>query len=63
MYEIQNYASFVAAFLVFQLVPGPGTIAILNATGRNGIAAGLAAVLGTLLGDFIYMAAAPHPPR
>jgi len=26
--------------------------------GRNGIAAGLAAVLGTLLGDFIYMAAA-----
>jgi threonine/homoserine/homoserine lactone efflux protein len=56
--EIQNYASFVAAILVFQLVPGPGTIAILNATGRNGIAAGLAAVLGTLLGDFLYMAAA-----
>jgi threonine/homoserine/homoserine lactone efflux protein len=58
MLGIQNYASFVAAILVFQLVPGPGTLAILNATARNGVRAGLGAVLGTLLGDFVYMVAA-----
>src|SRR2546427_9793136 len=58
MFDIQNYASFVAAILVFQLIPGPGTLAILNATARNGISAGLGTVAGTLLGDFIYMVAA-----
>jgi threonine/homoserine/homoserine lactone efflux protein len=58
MFDIQNYASFIAAILVFQLVPGPGTIAILNATARNGRAAGMAAVAGTLLGDFFFMLAA-----
>jgi len=58
MFDIQNYASFLIAILVFQLVPGPGTIAILNATARNGLGAGFGAVLGTLVGDFIYMVAA-----
>jgi len=58
MFEIQNYASFIAAILIFQIVPGPGTIAILNATARNGRAAGMAAVAGTLLGDFVFMVAA-----
>jgi leucine efflux protein len=58
MFDIQNYASFLIAILIFQLVPGPGTIAILNATARNGLGAGFGAVLGTLLGDFIYMVAA-----
>ncbi len=58
MFDIHNYASFVLAILVFQLVPGPGTIAILNATARNGVGAGLGAVLGTLAGDFLYMMAA-----
>lgn len=58
MFDIQNYASFVFAILVFQLVPGPGTVAILNATARNGARAGFGAVLGTLLGDFLYMTAA-----
>lgn len=58
MFEIQNYASFVMAIMVFQLIPGPGTLAILNATARHGSRAGMAAVLGTLLGDFVYMVAA-----
>jgi threonine/homoserine/homoserine lactone efflux protein len=58
MFGIQNYASFVAAVLVFQLIPGPGTLAILNATARNGVGAGLGAVLGTLAGDFCFMVAA-----
>lgn len=58
MFDIQNYGSFIAAILVFQLIPGAGTIAILNATARNGVGAGLGAVFGTLCGDFVYMLAA-----
>jgi threonine/homoserine/homoserine lactone efflux protein len=58
MFDIQHHASFVLAVLVFQLIPGAGTIAILNATARNGAAAGMAAVAGTLAGDFVFMAAA-----
>lgn len=58
MFDIQNYPSFVLAVLVFQLIPGAGTIAILNATARDGAAAGMAAVAGTLAGDFVFMVAA-----
>lgn len=58
MFDIQNYASFIGAIVVFQLIPGPGTLAILNATARNGVGAGAGAVLGTLVGDFVYMLAA-----
>ena len=58
MFDIQHYASFVLAILVFQLVPGPGTIAILDATARDGVRTGAAAVLGTVCGDFVFMVAA-----
>jgi threonine/homoserine/homoserine lactone efflux protein len=58
MFDIQNYGSFIAAIVVFQLIPGPGTLAILNATARSGVGAGLGAVLGTLAGDFLFMVAA-----
>jgi threonine/homoserine/homoserine lactone efflux protein len=58
VFGIHDYTSFVAAILVFQLIPGPGTLAILNATARNGVGAGMGAVLGTLLGDFLFMLAA-----
>lgn len=55
MFGIQNYTSFVLAVLVFQVIPGPGTIAILNATARNGMRSGGAAVLGTVVGDSVFM--------
>lgn len=58
MFDIQNYGAFVAAVLVFQAIPGPGTLAILTATARGGVAAGTGAVLGTLVGDLVYMLAA-----
>jgi leucine efflux protein len=58
VFEIQNYSSFIAAIFVFQLIPGLGTFAILNATARNGVGAGLGAVPGTLAGDFVYMGTA-----
>ncbi len=58
MFGIQNYTSFILAIIIFQLIPGAGTVTILNATARNGIGTGMGAVAGTLLGDFIYMLAA-----
>jgi len=58
MMGIDNYYGFILAVLAFQIVPGPGTIAILNTTARFGIRSGMCAVLGTLTGDFLYMSAA-----
>ncbi len=58
MLDIQNYGGFIMAVVIFQIIPGAGTITILNATARNGIGSGLKAVFGTLSGDFIYMLAA-----
>lgn len=56
IFDIQHYASFLIAILVFQAVPG--TVAILNTTARNGVRAGFGTVPGTLLGNFIYTTAA-----
>jgi len=58
MLDIHNYPAFISAIIIFQLVPGPGTLAILNATARGGVAAGMGAVFGTLAGDLVYMTAA-----
>jgi threonine/homoserine/homoserine lactone efflux protein len=58
MFDIQNYGSFIASILIFQAIPGAGTIAILDSTVRNGRAAGMSSVLGTLTGDFLFMVAA-----
>ncbi len=58
MFDIQNYNSFLMAIIAFQLLPGPGTITILNATARKGVSAGMRTVLGTITGDFIYMSGA-----
>jgi threonine/homoserine/homoserine lactone efflux protein len=55
MFGIQNYPEFIAAVLIFQLIPGPGTLAILAATGRHGPRGGMAAVAGTLAGDALWM--------
>jgi threonine/homoserine/homoserine lactone efflux protein len=58
MFDIQNYHGFIMAILLFQAIPGAGTITILNATARGGVRGGMSAVCGTLSGDFIYMLAA-----
>jgi leucine efflux protein len=58
LFGIHNYASFVAAIVAFQIVPGPGTLAILNATARHGVRSGMGAVFGTLAGDFLFMLSA-----
>ncbi|MCX7172854.1 MAG: LysE family translocator [Proteobacteria bacterium] len=58
MFDIQHYASFIAAILIFQMIPGPGTLAILGATARSGVSGGMGVVFGTVSGDFVYMLAA-----
>lgn len=58
MFGIENYVTFLLAVLVFQLTPGPGTIAILTASAQGGIKNGVSSVFGTLCGDIIYMIAA-----
>jgi threonine/homoserine/homoserine lactone efflux protein len=55
MFGIHNYTSFVLAIIAFQMIPGPGTLAILNATARYGLRPGMGAVFGTLTGDLLFM--------
>jgi threonine/homoserine/homoserine lactone efflux protein len=58
MFGIHNYPGFVLAIIAFQILPGPGTLAILSATARHGVRSGMAAVCGMLTGDFLYMSSA-----
>ncbi len=51
-------AGFIVAVLIFQLIPGPGTLAILRATGKYGVSAGFASVAGTVMGGLLCMLAA-----
>lgn len=55
MFGITNYGSFVIAVLVFLAIPGPGLLGILAATGKSGVRAGLAAIMGTMMGDWVHM--------
>jgi leucine efflux protein len=55
MFGIHDYPSFVAAIIAFQIIPGPGTLTILNAAARGGVRSGMGAVLGTLTGDLLFM--------
>jgi threonine/homoserine/homoserine lactone efflux protein len=52
---IQNYPGFLLAIIVFQLLPGPGMLTVLETTARKGMIAGLGAGLGLLIGDLIIM--------
>ena len=55
MFGIHNYSGFVAAIVAFQIIPGPGTLTILNATARHGVRSGMGAIFGTLTGDLLFM--------
>ena len=55
MFGIHNYTGFVLAIFAFQIIPGPGTLAIVGATARHGIRSGMGAVFGTLAGDLLFM--------
>ena len=55
MFGIANYGAFVAAIIVFLMVPGPGNLALITSTSKGGIRGGLAATLGVMLGDQVLM--------
>lgn len=55
MLGITDYWAFVAAVLVFLALPGPGTFALLTATGKGGFRAGAAATLGLIAGDQVLL--------
>ena len=46
MFGIADYGAFVVAIIVFLAIPGPGNLALLTATGKGGVRAGMAATLG-----------------
>ena len=58
MFGIADYGAFVAAIIVFLLIPGPGNLALITSTGKGGIQGGLAATLGLIAGDQVLMWAA-----
>jgi len=51
MFGIADYGAFVAAIIVFLLIPGPGNLALITSTGKGGIKGGLGATMGVILGD------------
>jgi len=51
MFGIFDFGAFCLAVLVFLALPGPGTFALLNSTGKGGFRAGAAATLGLIVGD------------
>lgn len=55
MFGIADYGAFVAAIIVFLLIPGPGNLALITSAGKGGIKGGLAATLGVIAGDQVLM--------
>jgi len=55
MLGIADYGAFCAAILVFLMLPGPGTFALLNSTAKGGFRAGAAATFGIIVGDQMLM--------
>jgi leucine efflux protein len=55
MFGIADYGAFVAAIIVFLLIPGPGNLALITSTGKGGVRGGLAATLGLIAGDQVLM--------
>lgn len=55
MLGVTDYGTFVITVLVFLAIPGPGNLALITSTSKGGIAGGLAATLGVILGDQVLM--------
>ena len=55
MFGISDYPAFVAAILLFLLLPGPGNLAIVSSTAQGRVRGGLAATLGIIVGDQILL--------
>ena len=55
MFGIADYGAFVAAIIIFLLIPGPGNLALITSTTKGGIKGGLAATLGVIFGDQVLL--------
>ena len=55
MFGVADYGAFVAAIILFLLIPGPGNLALITSTSKGGIRGGLAATLGVIAGDQVLM--------
>ena len=55
MLGVTDYGTFVITVVVFLAIPGPGNLALVTSTSKGGIAGGLAATLGVILGDQVLM--------
>jgi len=55
MFGIADYGAFVAAVIVFLLIPGPGNLALITSTGKGGLRGGLASTFGLIAGDQVLM--------
>ena len=55
MFGIADFGAFCAAILLFLALPGPGTFALLTATGKGGRRGGASATLGLILGDQVLL--------
>jgi leucine efflux protein len=58
MFGVADYGAFVAAIIIFLLIPGPGNLALITSTSKGGVPGGLAATLGVIAGDQVLMWAA-----
>lgn len=54
-FGISDYGAFVAAIVLFLASPGPGNLALITSTGKGGMAGGLGATLGVIVGDQVLM--------
>ncbi len=60
MFGVADYGAFVAAVIIFLMIPGPGNLALITATSKGKLRGGLAATLGLMAGDqvLIFLAVA-----
>jgi leucine efflux protein len=54
-FGISDYSAFVAAIVLFLAIPGPGNLALITSTSKGGLAGGLMATLGVIVGDQVLM--------
>ena len=55
MFGISDYGAFIAAVIVFLMIPGPGNLALITSTGKGGMRAGVGATFGLIAGDQVLI--------
>jgi len=55
MFGIADYGAFVAAIVLFLLIPGPGNLALITSTSKGGVSGGMGATFGVIAGDQVLM--------